>query len=68
MQEETFCLTLQKITIYMALAISSVPVLTGKAAERFQKRIREVEENKKSIDFSKQMAEAIKILSKAKLG
>lgn len=51
----------------MALAISSVPVLTGEAAKRFTEKMKASEQKRGSIDFSKQIAEARKILSKAKL-
>lgn len=51
----------------MALAISSVPVLHGEAAERFEKKMKASEQKRGSVDFSKQIAEARKILSKAKI-
>lgn len=51
----------------MALAISSVPVLYEKAADRFEKKMKASELKRGSIDFSKQIAEAKKILSKAKI-
>lgn len=51
----------------MALAISTVPVLTGEAAKRFTEKMKASEQKRGSIDFSKQIAEARRILSKAKL-
>ena len=51
----------------MALAISSVPVLTGEAAAQFDKKIKANEKKRGSVDFSKQIAEARKILSRANL-
>jgi hypothetical protein len=50
----------------MALAISTVPVLTGKAAKRFTEKMKASEQKRGSVDFSKQIAKARKILSKAK--
>lgn len=51
----------------MALAISTVPLLTGEAAERFDKNMKAKEKQRGTIDFSKQITEAKKILAKAKL-
>lgn len=51
----------------MALAISSVPVLHGEAADRFEKKMKASEQKRGSVNFSKQIAEAKKILSKAKI-
>jgi hypothetical protein len=51
----------------MALAISTVPVLSGEAAKRFSEKMKISEQKRGSVDFSKQIAEARKILSKAKL-
>ena len=51
----------------MALAISTVPVLTGAAADRFSRKMKAAEQKRGSVDFSKQIAEAHKILAKAKL-
>lgn len=50
----------------MALSISTVPVLSGEAADRFSKQMKAAEQKRGSIYFSKQIAEARKILSKAK--
>ena len=41
----------------MALAISNIPILTGVAAASFVKNAKAVEENRGSIDFSRQCAE-----------
>lgn len=38
----------------MALAISNIPILTGKVAENFVRKANEAEQNKGSIDFSEQ--------------
>jgi len=51
----------------MALAIASVPVLQGDAAERFEEQMCESEAHKGKINFTKQIETARKILSKAKL-
>lgn len=49
----------------MALSIASVPVLTGEAADRFDKLLQKTEENRGKIDFSAKIAEARMILKKA---
>ena len=41
----------------MALPISNIPILTGKAAESFVKSAKEAEARRGSIDFSRQYAE-----------
>ena len=41
----------------MALAISNIPILTGAAAESFVKNAEIAEQNRGSIDFSRQSAE-----------
>jgi len=51
----------------MALSIAAVPVLTGKAADRFDQLMEKSEERRGSIDFSREIAEARAILSKASL-
>lgn len=51
----------------MALAISNIPVLKGKAAEAFIRKARQAEKERGSIDFSKKRAEMKAILAKAKL-
>ena len=48
----------------MALSIASVPVLTGDAADRFEQRLQTTKTG--TVDFSKEIAEARQILSKAK--
>ena len=40
----------------MALPISNIPILTGAAAESFVKNAKIAEENRGSIDFSRQHA------------
>lgn len=49
----------------MALAIASVPVLSGEASDRFDLLMEESEKRRGSIDFSKQIEQARDILSKA---
>ena len=49
----------------MALSIAAVPVLTGEAADRFDQLMEKSEERRGSIDFSREIAEARAILSKA---
>jgi len=51
----------------MALRIASVPVLSGSASARFEKKLAESETNRGKVDFSKQIADARKILSKSKM-
>ncbi len=51
----------------MAIAIASVPVLKGEAADRFEKQMAESEKLRGSVDFSKSIENARKILGKAKL-
>ena len=41
----------------MALPISNIPILTGVAAASFVKNAKAVEENRGSVDFSRQCAE-----------
>ena len=41
----------------MALAISNIPILTGKAAESFVKNAEKAERNRGSINFARQHAE-----------
>ncbi len=57
-------LTIERNRI-MALEIAAVPVLTGEAADRFDKLMEKSEERRGSIDFSREIAEARAILSKA---
>ena len=49
----------------MALAIASVPILTGEASDRFDLMMEESEKRRGSIDFSKQIEQDRDILSKA---
>jgi len=51
----------------MALSIAAVPVLTGEAADRFDQLMEKSEERRGSIDFSREIAEARAILSKANI-
>ena len=41
----------------MALAISNIPILTGAAAATFVENAKAAEENRGSVDFSRQSAE-----------
>ena len=50
--------------VIMALAIASVPILTGEASDRFDLMMEESEKRRGSIDFSKQIEQARDILSK----
>ena len=52
---------------HMALPISAVPVLTGKAADRFSKQMKLSEHKRGTINFSKEISEARKILFKARI-
>ena len=49
----------------MALSIAAVPVLTGEAADRFDMMMKQSEERRGSVDFSREIDEARAILSKA---
>ncbi len=49
----------------MAIAIKSVPTLRSKAAKNFIKNAEEASKKRGSIDFSKEVKEANKILAKA---
>ncbi len=51
----------------MALPITVVPVLTGEAADHFSKQMKHSEHKRGTIDFSKEISEARKILSKARI-
>ena len=51
----------------MALRIASVPVLKGKAADRFDDLMAISESKRGKKDFTRQIAVARQILSKAKL-
>jgi hypothetical protein len=50
----------------MALAIASVPVLKGEASDRFDLMMKQSEERRGSVDFSREIEEARAILSKAR--
>lgn len=51
---------------FMAMAISNVPVLTGKAAEVFVQKAEKAMRRRGTVDFSKQKAEMKAILANAK--
>lgn len=51
----------------MALAIKSIPVLKSEVASSFVRNASAQSKKKATIDFSKQSAQASKILAKAKL-
>jgi hypothetical protein len=51
----------------MAIAIKSVPVLTGSTAKRFNQRAELALKKKHTVDFSKQIEITTKILAKAKI-
>lgn len=51
----------------MAIAIKSIPVLRDKAAQAFTFTVTVNTAKKSSIDFSKQVSVASKILAKAKI-
>ena len=50
----------------MAIAIASVPVLRGEASDRFERLMRESEKRRGTVDFSKPIVDARKILAKTK--
>ncbi|MGG7034476.1 MAG: hypothetical protein ACI7YS_04675 [Flavobacterium sp.] len=51
----------------MAIAIKSIPVLRDKAAQAFTSTVTANTAKKSSVDFSKQVSVASKILAKAKI-
>jgi len=57
---------IQKLTI-MAIAIKSTPILTDSAARKFEQKAKVNLQNKSTVDFTKQMEIAKKILAKAKI-
>ena len=59
-----FCSTKKLI---MAIAIKSIPVLRDKAAQAFTSSVTVNTAKKSSVDFSKQVSVASKILAKAKI-
>lgn len=50
----------------MALQIAAVPVLSGEAADRFEERMKESEKKRDTVDFSKQIEMARRIVAKIK--
>ncbi len=48
----------------MALEIAAVPVLTGEASDRFEQLVKQSEQQRGSVDFSREINEARDILSK----
>ena len=51
----------------MAIAIKSTPILTDSAARKFEQNAKVNLQNKSTVDFTKQMEIAKKILAKAKI-
>lgn len=51
----------------MAMAISSVPVLTGKVAEEFVRKAQQAERERGTIDTTEMMRNMRKILERSKL-
>jgi len=51
----------------MAIAIKSIPVLKSEAAEAFEKKVYANNDKRATIDFSRQINQAAKILAKAKI-
>ena len=51
----------------MAMAISSVPVLTGKVAEEFVRKAKKAERERGTVDTSEMMQNMQKILERSKL-
>lgn len=51
----------------MAIAIKSIPVLKDEATRAFTSAVTENTSKKSSVDFSKQVSVATKILAKAKI-
>lgn len=51
----------------MAIKIKTIPTLTGQAAIDFEKKAREAEKKRGSVDFTEQKKNAKVILAKAKL-
>lgn len=51
----------------MAISIASVPVLKGEASDRFEQQMKKSESGRGSVDFTKSIETARKILAKAKL-
>ena len=49
----------------MALAIATVPVLTGEASDRFDLMMEQSKDRRGTVDFSREIEEARAILSKA---
>ena len=55
---------IKPMEVIMALAIASVPILTGEASDRFDLLMEESEKRRGSVDFSKEIDQARDILSK----
>jgi len=53
--------------ILMAIAIKSIPTLTEKVAQTFIRKADAATKKRGSVDFSKQVSSANKIMEKAKL-
>ena len=53
--------------LFMAIAISNIPVLKGKEAEDFIKKAEDAELERGTIDFSEQRLAMKKILERAEL-
>lgn len=51
----------------MAIAIKSSPILTDSVARKFEQKAKVNLQNKSTVDFTKQMEIAKKILAKAKI-
>lgn len=61
------CIIYFIINLIMAIAIKSIPVLKDEAARAFTSAVTENTSKKSSVDFSKQVSVATKILAKAKI-
>ncbi len=51
----------------MAIAIKSIPVLKAEAAKAFERDVHANNDKRATVDFSKQLSQAAKILAKAKI-
>lgn len=51
----------------MAVYIKPIPVLTGKVAEKFEEAARKSEANRATVDFSREVAMAKRILEKSNI-
>ena len=61
-----FCIPIIYL-LFMAIAISNIPVLKGKEAEDFIKKAEDAELERGTIDFSEQRLAMKKILERAEL-